>query len=176
MSDWLIQGIGFIGLLFFVISFQQNNRNRILLIMLAGQICFLGHYALLGAWTGFAMNIVGAGRTLVFRFKEEKKWAAHWIWPVIFIALLWVSGIVTWDSPLSLFPPFAMTIETIGLWMKRPKRIRFINLFPHPFWFTYNLLMGSWAGVATEIIVFGSIVVAIFRYDLKKKSKPVGTP
>lgn len=173
LNNWLIQLIGFIGLLFLVLSFQQNNRNRILLLILIGQLIFLVHFILLGAWTAVAMNSVGAVRTLIFQFKGRKKWAELSFWPVVFIANFLVFGLLAWESWYSVLPIIAMSIETVGLWKKNPKLIRIINLFPHPPWFTYNLISGSWPGVATEVLIFVSVIVGIVRFDLKGRRSKV---
>jgi hypothetical protein len=170
-ANWIVQLIGFIGLTFIVLSFQQKTRNRILITMVIGQLVFLVQFAWLGAWTGFAINIVGSLRTFFFLFREQKKWADHKIWLAVFILLFWLASVVTWEGWISMLPAIAMTIESIGLWMKKTSVIRFINLFPHPFWFTYNLIINSWAGTLTEIFVFLSVVVAIIRYDRKKPLK-----
>jgi hypothetical protein len=167
MSSAFIQIIGFIGLLFFVLSFQQKKRNSILMLMIFGQVIFLAHFILLGAWTAAGMNIVGMARTLVFRFREEKAWANRRYWPVLFIFLFISAGLIARESWVGVLPVLAMSIETTGLWMKNLKVLRFINLFPHPFWFTYNLIKGSWAGVVCEIFVLSSVMIAIFRYDIK---------
>ena len=172
MSTTLIQIIGFIGLVSLVLSFQQKSRNRILILMAVGQIIFMFHFILLGAWTAAGMNIVGTARTLVFRSREEKKWAAWRFWPYIFILLFVTAGILARESWLGVLPVVAMTIETTGLWLKNVKRLRFVNLFPHPFWFAYNFIKGSWAGVICEIFVFSSIIIAIIRYDILKKKSP----
>ncbi|MFA5814636.1 MAG: YgjV family protein [Bacteroidales bacterium] len=174
MSSILIQVIGFLGLLFFILSFQQKNRNRILQLMVFGQVIFLFHFVLLGAWTAAGMNVAGIARTLVFRFREKKKWANWRFWPVIFIILFVTAGLFARESWIGILPVVAMSIETTGLWMKNLKILRIINLFPHPFWFTYNLIKGSWAGVVCEIFVLSSIIVAIIRYDVKSvKAKPI---
>ena len=165
-SNIVVQLIGFVGLVFLVLAFQQKKRGGILGVMLTGQLIFLIHFALLGAWTGVAMNIVGSFRTLVFRYRGVKNWASGAYWPWIFIALFWAGSLVSWQGMISLLPPTAMTIETIGLWMKNPSRIRLINLFPHPFWLAYNMINQSWAGIATEVFVIISVMVAILRYDL----------
>jgi hypothetical protein len=167
-----IQAIGFVGLLFLVLSFQQKIRSRILFLMVFGQVIFLVHFVLLGAWTAAGMNFVGMVRTLVFRMRETRKWANWPYWPVAFILLFVSAGLVANESWLGVLPVVAMGIETVGLWMKNTKRLRIINLFPHPFWFSYNWIKGSWAGVVCEVIVLSSILLAIVRYDVKSsKSK-----
>lgn len=166
MSSTLIQIIGFIGLLSLVLSFQQKSRKNILILMALGQVIFLLHFILLGAWTAAGMNVVGTIRTLVFRSREEKAWAAWKGWPVVFIILFIIAGLWARESWLGVLPVIAMVTETTGLWLKNLKRLRIINLFPHPFWFAYNYIKGSWAGVVCEIFVFSSIIVAIIRYDI----------
>ena len=166
MSSLLIQVVGFIGILFFVISFQQKSRKGILIFIVVGQVIFLLHFALLDAWTAVGMNFVGIARTLVFRFREEKKWANLRFWPLVFILLFAIAGLIARESWIGVLPVVAMSIESIGLWKKSTRILRFINLFPHPFWFTYNLIKGSWAGVASEIFVLTSVIIAIIRHDL----------
>jgi hypothetical protein len=172
MTPILIQVIGFIGLVFIVASFQQKNRKAILLFIMVGQVIFLFHFVLLGAWTAAGMNFVGACRTLIFRFSEDKTWANWRFWPVVFITLFIIAGLLAHESWIGLLPVVAMTIETTGLWMKEARLLRLINLFPHPFWFVYNLIKGSWAGVICEVFVLSSVIVAVFRYDLKSKKIP----
>lgn len=168
MANWIIQAVGFFGLLFLAFSFQLNNRKHLLILILTGQLIFLVHFILLGAWTAVAMNSVGAFRTLIFQYREQKKWADSSLWPAVFIIGFFVFGFLTWQSWYSILPMIAMSIETVGLWMKNTRTIRIINLFPHPPWFTYNLIVGSWPGIATEILIFGSILIGIWRFDLGK--------
>jgi len=141
--------------------------------MVFGQVIFLVHFILLGAWTAAGMNVVGMARTLVFRFREEKSWANWRFWPVVFISLFISAGLIARESWVGILPVVAMSIETTGLWMKNLKVLRFINLFPHPFWFTYNLIRGSWAGVVCEIFVLSSVIIAILRYDVRSSKADI---
>lgn len=170
MNNILIQMIGYIGMIFLVSSFQQNNRNRILILILTGQLIFIVHFILLGAWTAVAVNSVGAVRSVVFRFRDEKKWAAFSGWPFLFVAAFIGFGLATWQEWYSILPITAMSIETFGLWARNPKTIRIVNLFPHPAWFVYNYTQNSWPGMTTEVLLIVSIVVGIIRFDLLKKS------
>jgi len=168
MANWIIQAIGFFGLLFLAFSFQNNNRKHLLILILIGQLIFLVHFILLGAWTAVAMNSVGAFRTLIFQYREQKKWADSSLWPIVFIAGFFVFGFLTWQSWYSILPMIAMSIETIGLWMKNTRTIRIINIFPHPPWFIYDMIVGSWPGIITEILIFSSVLIGIWRFDLKE--------
>ena len=115
MSSTLVQAVGFIGLIFLILSFQMKNRKGILILMAAGQIIFMFHFILLGAWTAAGMNIVGTARTLVFRSREDKKWAGWKFWPYIFILLFATAGLLARESWLGVLPVIAMTVSRIFL-------------------------------------------------------------
>jgi len=159
------QGVGMIGLVFAIISFQNNKRNLILVFLGLSQICFITHYALLGVWTAVSMNIVGAARTFFFIFRGRKKWMDSDAVMYVFICLFFIAGILSWQNWLSLLPVMAMAIETFGLWQEAPRKIRFIVIVPRPLWITYNVLHGSYAGVLTELFVVISLITAIMRFD-----------
>jgi hypothetical protein len=169
MTPIFVQIIGFIGLLFFVLSFQQKNRNNILVLMLFGQAIFLFHFVLLAAWTAVGMNLIGMVRTLIFRFRDEQECADWKFWPLVFVLLFILAGLLAREYWIGVLPVVAMSIETIGLWKRNERILRLINLFPHPFWFSYNLLKGSLAGIVCEIFVFSSILIAIMRYDRMRR-------
>lgn len=172
MNQYLIQGIGFLGLLFIVLSFQNNKRVFLLLCLCIGNTLFALHFGLLNAWTGCVINIIAALRTLIFSYRDRKTWAENFWWPCLFLLCFWVFGLKTWDGFYILLPIIAQTLETLGLWSKETKTIRFVNLIPHPLWLVYNYRVGSIAGVITEIIVLTSIFVGIARFD--KNLKPEG--
>ena len=168
MNNFLIQGIGFIAIIFVVLAFQNKDREKLLAYILIGQTLFLIHFIFLSAWTGVAMNSIAAIRTFLFIFKEKYDIIKSKIILAPFLILFWTFGFFTWTSILSLLPILAQSIETVGLWMSKPNLIRIINLFPHPLWFIYNYSVGSIPGVIVEILVFVSILVGIYRYDIKK--------
>ncbi len=175
-NNLIAQGIGFVGLIFAIISFQNNKRNLILVFLGLAQMCFIVHFALLGVWTASAMNIVGAIRTFFFVFRGRKKWMDSDIVMYTFIFLFFIAGILSWQNWLSLLPIMAMAIETVGLWQENPRKIRSIVIIPRPLWLTYNVIHGSYAGVLTELFVVVSLVTGIIRFDflpwIRQKRNP----
>lgn len=117
------------------------------------------------------MNAVSAVRTCVFHQRGVKDWANKRVWFYLFLALFWVAGFAVWEGPYSLFPILAMSSETVGLWMEKTRHIRLLSLIPRPLWFIYNFIVGSYAGMVTEIFVFSSILVGIFRFDVRRAKR-----
>ena len=164
-NNLIAQGIGMVGLIFAIISFQNNKRNLILVFLGFAQMCFIAHFALLGVWTASAMNIVGAARTFFFMLRGKKRWMDSNIVMYTFISLFFIAGILSWQNWLSLLPIMAMAIETIGVWQKDPKKIRFIVIIPRPMWITFNVIHSSYAGILTELFVITSLITGIIRFD-----------
>jgi hypothetical protein len=163
------QLVGFFGLFLNIVAFQQKKRKYILFLMIGTGAAFAIHFALLEAWVGALMNVVAFGRAILFEQRTKKKWADNIFWLLLVLLLFWVSGLSFYEGIVSLLPPFAMSIESSGLWMKNEKLIRALNLFPHPLWFIYNYSVGSIAGMVAAVVVFTSVVIGIVRHDLLNK-------
>jgi hypothetical protein len=165
-NNLIAQGVGMVGLIFAIISFQNNKRNLILVFLGMAQMCFIVHFALLGVWTASAMNIVGSTRTFFFMLRGRKKWMDNDLVMYVFISLFLIAGILSWRNWLSLLPIMAMAIETIGVWQKDPRKIRFIVIIPRPMWITFNVIHRSYAGMLTEFFVIPSLITGIVRFDI----------
>jgi hypothetical protein len=172
MLIYLPQAIGFVGLLFAIISFQKNDNKGILFFQLLAALTFSLHFALLGAFTGATMNLLGAARNIVF-FNREKNWANKKIWLYLFIMFYIIIGLQTWKNTYSVLPIIAMILSTIGLWIKNAKFTRMIILPSSPCWLIYNFVNSSIAGVFTEVFVLSSLVIAVIRFDILKQQKAI---
>ncbi len=115
------------------------------------------------------MNLVGFSRTITFRLQPEEKLDSRRYLLYLFVFLFVGFGLFSWQGWYSFLPMIGMVAETIGLWMKRPFAVRAVNLFPRPCWLLYNIIVGSYAGMATEMFLAVSIVIGIIRHDIKKE-------
>ena len=66
---------------------------------------------------------------------------------------------------LSWVPVVGVLLETNALWMTREKHIRRFSLAALPFWLFYNLRCGAYGAALGNVLVVGSILSAMFRYD-----------
>ena len=169
MNQSVIQGIGFLALLFVILSFQKNKRATILVYLIIAQILFTLHFSLLHAWIGASMNALAAIRTFIFYQKEKIDILKNPIWLYIFIFLTWSMTIVFWNNIFTIFPVLAMTFDIIATWNVNTKKIRLLMLLPRPLWLIYNLVVGSVAGIIAEIVILISLLIGIFRFDIKLK-------
>ena len=166
MQDFA-QLIGFIALFFAIIPYLKDNRNYMFQMFLSSQALFALHYYLLSAYTGAAMNILAFIRTYVFKIKTKNKLVSNRAWLFLFIFLFLAFGLISWEGTHSILPTIAMIIEVIALWNEKTSKIRAILFLSFPLWFTYNFIVGSYAGMITSIFIFISLLISIFRFDLK---------
>lgn len=162
----LIQVIGAFGLLMMVLSFQQKTQKRILLVQLMGNLIFTVHFFLLGAYVGSLINFISAFRAAIYS-QSDKKWATSPLWAVLFICTFIGTGILTWENIFSILPITGAIITTFSLRIKNPKLVRFITFPTVPMWLTYNIVNGSIPGMISDTFTMTSIIVAIFRYDIR---------
>lgn len=164
------QIIGIIALTLAMISFQQKTHKYILAFQLASNVMFVFHFALLGAYTGAVLNLVAALRAVVF-VNKGRAWADKKLWLYLFCILSVAVGIFTWENWASVLPIAGMVCGTVAFWIKTPKFVR-LTVFPSsPLWLVYNLMNRSYAGVAAEIMNMASLIIAIIRFDIKRKSE-----
>ncbi|BCL82050.1 YgjV family protein [Ktedonobacteria bacterium brp13] len=166
MNQILIQGIGYVALLFAILSFQKNKRGIILFYQIISQTLFFAHYSLLHAWTGAAINVICTLRAIIFYQKDRKTWAQNVVWVYAFMGAFILTALVTWTNYYGLLAIIATLGDTFALWKGSTKSMRFFMLMPRPLWLLYNLLVGSYAGMTTEVFVFLSVLIGILRFDI----------
>ena len=165
LENILIQGIGFIALILVVLSFQKNSRSHTLIFLFISSMLFGIHFYLLGAYTGAALNGVGAVRALVFNLRDKYKLPGHVSVMWFFIGIFTLAGLYTYSEPFDVLPVIAMNIECFALWNRNTRHVRFIFLTARPFWISYNIISMSIAGIVSEIFLIVSLSVAIWRFD-----------
>ncbi len=168
LQDIVIQGIGFVGLLFFFISFQLKTNKLLFSMQTIGCLCFSLQFALLGAYSGclnVLINIIRNALLIQYNNWKFVRWKG---WVVIFSALSIAIALFTWDGAISILPVAGTISGTVGYWTNNAKKIRIANLFVNsPCMLIYDALVRSWGGVLNEGITIASIVISIIRFGWK---------
>lgn len=168
------QLVGWMAMVFIVLSFQAKHRQRIILLILVGSIAWAAHFLLIGAYTGALLNLIGAARAFAFYKYGGSDSRSPWLlWG--FITLFLVAGIATWQGPISILPTLGMMISNIALWQRNEQRIRLLILLVSPLWLAYNVLSGSLPGVLNECFVTSSVLIALWRYRKKPLTQKVAS-
>ena len=178
--DIAAQILSIFGMLFNLLSYQQKAHKRAITFQLLGCFAFFTSYFLLGATVGAILNIVGVFRSLLFLF-EEKTNAYHPFWLLLFItffALSYPLVFLVFDKEpsvknliIEILPVIAMIVATLSIRMGSSRAIRYMGLITSPLWLIYNIVCFSIGAIIGEILNFSSIIIGIFRHDVKKKTK-----
>lgn len=170
--DLVIQFIGFLALAASLISFQFKKHGRILLFRTASELIFALQYILLGAWTAAIMDGISVVRNLLYTTLVKKNRSTA---PVIvaFSIFVVITGLVAYDGIISLLPIISKLLTTVSYGMKKEKWLRLITLPSCIFWIIYNVFVGSLAGILADSMTLVSLLIAIYKFDICKKTDAV---
>lgn len=168
MSQFLIQGIGFLGVLMFLISYHIRSNRGLYLTQALGSALFCLQFFLMGRYTGSLSLVVILIRDLLLAASRRypRLLRREWIW--FFSALCVAVLVITWAGPISLLPFAALLSSTVLYWSDNARLIRLVNLaVASPCWLVYDILIGSWGGIVNELITLASILLSVYRYGWK---------
>ncbi len=158
--------IGVIGIVCSLLSFQCEQRKKVMLFQVTASFMFTTQLFLVGAMTGACLDLINFVRSLIFSI--DKKWARSKWWLVLFMVILVGSGIATWKDAYSILPIIGSLLSTVALWMKTSKKIRLISFFSGPCWLVYNMVNGAYSAAINEVIAMTSILIGMLRHDIKR--------
>lgn len=170
MFEIVVQGIGFLGMIASIVSFQCKKHSQVVTLRTINELLFAVQYFLLGAYTGMAMNLIGCVRNVIFTemVKRQKKTTKVAIaFSVAFLAFT----VLSWSGPKSILVGIAKVISTFAYGNKNTKVIRWLILFTSASWLFYNIAVNSYAGALCEMVTIASIVAAIVRIEIIEKIK-----
>lgn len=162
----LAQLIGIIAIVFLVISFQINDKDKLLKFQIFSSFLNFFQYLLLGGITGALMNLVAGVRNIVFKRYGDKKIPLYVL--VFFIVLITFLSSLSYSSDISLIPMLAVLNYSYALWTGDLRLIRLLNVFSSSLFCVYDVFVFSIAGFILHIVEFGSALVGIYKFDFKK--------
>ncbi len=172
------QIVGIAAMAFNILSYQQKTQGKVIAFQLIGSALFSVNFFMLGAIVGGIMNLIGTIRAIVFMNKQKLR-ADHIAWLITFVALYFISYILTFtvfgkeftifDGIIELLPVIAMTATTISFRLQSAKSIRKFGLISSPSWLVYNIVNTAVGAIICEVLSLCSIVIGLIRYDLRPK-------
>ena len=145
--------IGIIGVIVICLSYQTRNKNTLLVVQTVAVVLMCVQYLLIGAYSGFGLNVVCVIRNMVF-YHRDKKILSSPVIPFIFSLILGVVSIFSWDGIHSLFIIAGLMINTVCLGLMNPQNLRKSLLLTCSLVLIYNII---------EIFFFGLLMTCIFR-------------
>ena len=151
------------------ISYLCKDKKKIMVLCILYSIFYGGQYLLLGAITGFAMNIVSIIRNIWFYINAKKEQKNNIIVFIILCLIAIVSGIISYDNLFSLIPIAATILFTYSVWQDNTKIYRWLSLPISALWITYNICFKSVFGIIAELVLLMFEIVGIIKIQKQKK-------
>lgn len=173
MKDLIIQAIGFLAVIAFILSYQIKSNRALFLCQLIGAGLFCLQFFLLGAASGCLSLAVNILRSLMLMKYNDWEGIRRkgWVW--ILCGIYAMITVFTWAGPVSLLALAASVGSTVGYWTNNARTIRLSNLLcASPCWLIYDICIQSWGGMLNEIITIASILVSIARFGWKALGDP----
>lgn len=162
------QALGILATVITGISYQMNTKRSLLLVQTAATACTCLAYFLLGAASGFALNMVCIIRNVVFYFQKGSG-KYHMLSASLLAAVMVVLGALSWQGPVSLLIIVALAANTVFLSFGNPQLLRKSILATSSLVLLYNIFVFSLGGIANEALAIGSSVVGIFRFRQERQ-------
>ena len=167
LPEILGQTLGIIATLITALSYQANTKRKLLFIQSVATLCTCISYLLLGATSGFALNIVCLIRNVCFYFQKEGKTPIY-ISTSIFVVMMGILGAMSWQGPISLLIIVALAANTFFLSLGKPQMLRYSILVTSLMVLIYNIYALAIGGILNESIAILSAFIGIIRF--RKKS------
>lgn len=151
------------------ISYQANSAHRLLVILCVSAAVSGISFAVLGAWTGVAMNGVVLVRNIVYYNKDNLGKAGKYF-PILFATAALVFGICTWDAWFCAFSVAGLIIDCLALASTSAQLIRMSILVTAPMFFVYDLLTMNYVECIKEVVSLVSVVIGITRFRKPKET------
>jgi len=164
--------VGIFAVIIYLLGYQQKTRKRIIILNATSRILYILQYLLLSALEGAVLDVAGIISSLLAQKKDRPFIRKHFRIFVIGVNILIVlMGLTVYKNICSLLPIFGVLLHTSAFWLTDEKRIRQVSLLGCPFWLTYNLLSGAYGSVIGDLLSIVSLLVALYRYDIKTGRK-----
>ncbi len=169
MTDMiLIQFIGAVAYAALSLSYFKKKKRDILFIEIIAYLLFSIHYYLLNGITGAVCNSIGLFALISIYLFDKYNLKNKTITVGLFIILLLIANIITFQNIYSIFPLVASTIVLISFIDNNENNIRIVGIIAAICWLIYAIVYKSYVAIAFEVVTLIDICVAYMQSILKK--------
>ena len=165
---WTGHIIGFIAVALFFYSYQRSKKEKILAIQTVATALSCIQYLLIGAYSGFALNIICIIRNFVYSYRDKKNLRDLWS-PLILALIMAGVSFFSWEGLHSLMITAGLVINTISLGVFGAKNIKRSIIVSSSLILTYNIFAGSYSGILSESLSIISAIIGVVRHKIKEK-------
>ena len=164
--------LGFVSVGLFFYSYQCTEKRKLMVIQTVATALSCVQYLLIGAFSGFALNIVCIIRNLAFYFRDKYK-RTDIVLPVLFSLCMAGASAFSWEGIHSLLITAGLVVNTMCMGLFDAKDFRKTILISSSLILIYNVFASSYSGMLSESISLVSVIIGIIRYSSTQKTVQV---
>lgn len=164
--------LGFVSVGLFFYSYQRTQKRKIMVIQTIATALSCIQYLLIGAFSGFALNVVCIIRNFTFYYRE-KNHSTNLVSPILFALCMAVVSFFSWEGIHSLLITLGLVVNTICMGIFDAKNFRKTILISSTLILIYNIFAFSYSGILSESISLVSVIIGIIRY--RNTQEPIKT-
>jgi mannose/fructose/N-acetylgalactosamine-specific phosphotransferase system component IIC len=103
--------------------------------------------------------------------RGKHKWADSIFWLIFFLVVQIVVSVFTFSDWRSIFAIVAGLISTVAYFVMSEKLYRYLFFALITLWLVNGFIYFYWIAVIHDAFAWVSIVIAIFRYNIKSKKE-----
>ncbi len=158
---------GVVAIVLFILCYQLKTRRKIIVCNTVSRCFYVLQYLCLGAYSGAVLDAIAAIISAIVTEKDSKHKYIRFVSVFVLYALIVCMSILFYTNIFSIFSFFGVTFELMAFLFTKEKYVRIVSLVAAPFWLIYNCAYMAWSSVAGNIFVTISIIISIYRYDIK---------
>lgn len=157
------QSIGWIGLLFIVISFQLKKTRHTILCYIPADLCYAIQFYGLNSYSSMIIAISAIFRSIAGVWFSQKIMT----FVVILHALIaWCAFFIFASSPIEAFGAFGATFMSTSIWFREKYYLcRGFAACHQVSWLILYTAIGSYSGVTMMIMALSSNIIGLIRHS-----------
>lgn len=163
---------GFVSVGLFFYSYQCTEKRKLMVVQTVATALSCVQYLLIGAFSGFALNVVCIIRNLTFYYRDKQK-RTDVVLPILFSLCMAGASAFSWEGTHSLLITLGLVVNTMCMGICSANDFRKTILISSSLILVYNIFAFSYSGILSESISLISVVIGIVRYS--STQKPVET-
>ncbi len=164
---YIAQVFGVLGLIMIVISFQNNDKQKLLKYQIFSSLLFAIQYLCLNATNGCLMNVMTLIRNIIY--KRYKKTPLLYV--IVIISFMIGLSLLFYDGLFSLFPGVAVILYTLALWQNNLTITRIGEAVACLVLAIYNIKVLAISGLVSTLLELCFAIIAIYRFDIRERKR-----
>lgn len=155
--------LGFVAVGLFFYSYQVTSKRSLMIIQTVATALSCVQYLLIGAFSGFALNIVCIIRNFIFYFRDKNQ-RTDLASPIVLSLCIAAASVLSWEGVHSLLITLGLVVNTMCMGICNAKVFRKTILVSSSLILIYNIFAFSYSGILSESISLVSVIIGILRY------------